>query len=177
MAAGRSTVARLPAEALPRAAQLRGDVFRRTVVTGRRKYTPGADEEALARLRLRYRLSATATATATATADAYAEAGCTAVVQDVRSASALGENLRACVGLVRTRPLRVVVLAPDAEAVAARESGRAKTGCGASRTVAGLDEEPRHRTPRTGLWPATSAWTPEQTVQELLAHAQRPRVA
>ncbi|WP_341845897.1 hypothetical protein [Streptomyces incarnatus] len=128
----------------------------------------------MTRLRLRYRLL---TATATATATAYAEAGFTAVVQDVRSASALGENPRARVGLIRTRPLHVVVLAPDAEAVAARESGRAKSGYGASRTVAGLDGEPRRRTPRTGLWPDTSAWTPEQTVQELLAPAQRARVA
>ncbi|WP_434976439.1 hypothetical protein [Streptomyces puniciscabiei] len=126
----------------------------------------------MARLRRRYRLS-----TATATADAEAEAGFTAVTQDVRPASALGENLRAHVGLIRTRPLHVVVLAPDAEAVAARESGRAKTGYGASRTVAGLDGELRRRTPRIGLRPATSAWTPEQTVQELLAHAQRARVA
>lgn len=44
----------------------------------------------------------------------------TAVVQDV----VLGEQLSAYVGLVRTRPLYVVVLAPRPEAVAAREAGR-----------------------------------------------------
>lgn len=50
------------------------------------------------------------------TADVYAEAGFTAVVQDM----VLGEGLTAYVGLVRTRPLWVVVLAPHA--------GRASVG-------------------------------------------------
>lgn len=68
MAAGKSTVAQALAEALPRAAHVRGDVFRRMIVSGREEYVPGAGGEAEAQLRLRYRLSA-------ATADAYAEAG------------------------------------------------------------------------------------------------------
>ncbi|CAM5268094.1 hypothetical protein GCM10010256_00810 [Streptomyces coeruleorubidus] len=76
MAAGKSTVAQALAETLPRAAHVRGDVFRRMIVSGREEYVPGAGDEAEAQLRLRYRLSA-------ATADAYAEAGFTAVVQDV----------------------------------------------------------------------------------------------
>jgi hypothetical protein len=48
-------------------------------------------------------------------------------VQDV----VLGAELAASVRLVRTRPLYVVVLAPSAAAVAAREAGRAETGYGA----------------------------------------------
>ena len=94
MAAGKSTVAQALAELLPRAAHVRGDVFRRMIVSGRAEYLPGASGEASAQLRLRYRLSA-------ATADAYVEAGFTAVVQDV----VLGEDLTAYVGLIRTRPL------------------------------------------------------------------------
>ncbi|POX64703.1 phosphotransferase [Streptomyces sp. Ru62] len=182
MAAGKSTVAQRLAEALPRAAHVRGDAFRRMIVSGRAEYVPGEDGdpttragaehasraggEAVAQLRLRYRLSA-------ATADGYAAAGFTAVVQDV----VLGEHLRAYVGLVRTRPLYVVVLAPGVAEVAAREAGRAKTGYGGGWTVAALDEELRLRTPRIGLWLDTSGWTPQETVEAILAGAQRARVA
>lgn len=151
MAAGKSTVAQALAERLPRAAHVRGDVFRRMIVSGREEYVPGADGESdgacegTAQLRLRYRLSA-------ATADAYAEAGFTAVVQDV----VLGEDLPVYVGLVRTRPLHVVVLAPSPEAVAAREAGRAKTGYGAW-TVEDLDGALRTDTPGSGCgWTARS---------------------
>ena len=76
MAAGKSTVAQALAERLPRAAHVRGDVFRRMIVSGREEYEPGADDEGLAHLRLRYRLSA-------ATADASAREGFTAVVHVV----------------------------------------------------------------------------------------------
>lgn len=113
MAAGKSTVAQALAERLPRAAHVRGDVFRRMIVTGREEYLPGASSaEAVAQLRLRYRLSA-------ATADAYAEAGFTAVVQDV----VLGEELAAYVRLVRSRPLDNSALTP-AETVDAIVAGR-----------------------------------------------------
>ncbi|WP_428986504.1 AAA family ATPase [Streptomyces camelliae] len=173
MAAGKSTVAQLLAERLPRAAHVRGDVFRRMIVTGRVEYAPAAraeyapeagaeyapeaGAEAAAQLRLRYRLSAAA-------ADTYADAGFTAVVQDVL----LGEDLRTYTGLIRTRPLYVVVLAPDAETVAAREAERAKTGYGTTGngpgwTVAELDGELRRRTPRIGLWLDTTRWTPEES--------------
>lgn len=113
MAAGKSTVAQALAERLPRAAHVRGDVFRRMIVTGCEEYLPGASSaEAVAQLRLRYRLSA-------ATADAYAEAGFTAVVQDV----VLGEELAAYVRLVRSRPLDNSALTP-AETVDAIVAGR-----------------------------------------------------
>lgn len=121
MASGKSTVAQALAERLPRSVHVRGDVFRRMVVSGRAEMVPGAYEEAAAQLRLRYRLSAM-------TADAYAGEGWTAVVQDV----VLGEELTRYVELVRTRPLYVVVLAPEPQAVAEREArrGRAVTGPG-----------------------------------------------
>jgi predicted kinase len=165
MAAGKSTVAQALAETLPRAAHVRGDLFRRMIVSGREEFVPGAGDEAEAQLRLRYRLSA-------ATADAYAEAGFTAVVQDV----VLGEDLRTYAALVRTRPLYVVVLAPRPEAVAAREAERSKTGYGGAWTVGTLDEALRTRTPRVGLWLDTSELTVEQTVAAILAERERARV-
>ncbi|WP_413757455.1 AAA family ATPase [Streptomyces sp. MMBL 11-3] len=166
MAAGKSTVAQALAERLPRAAHVRGDVFRRMVVSGRAEYEPGAgpESEAEAQLRLRHRLSA-------ATADAYARAGFTAVVQDVL----LGEHLTAYTALVRTRPLYVVVLAPDPRVVAQREAERAKTGYGAW-TVEQLDAGLRADTPRIGLWLDTSGQTPAQTVDAILAASGQARV-
>lgn len=165
MAAGKSTVAQALAERLPRAAHVRGDVFRRMIVSGREEYEPGGGGEGEAQLRLRYRLSA-------ATADAYAEAGFTAVVQDV----VLGAELAAYVRLVRTRPLHVVVLAPSPAAVAAREAGRAKTGYGAW-TVEDLDGAMRARTPRIGLWVDSSELTVGETVEAIVAGRERARVA
>ncbi|WP_367322764.1 AAA family ATPase [Streptomyces sp. HUAS ZL42] len=166
MAAGKSTVAQALAERLPRSVHVRGDVFRRMIVSGREEYVPGAGagSEAETQLRLRHRLSA-------ATADAYAEAGFTAVVQDV----VLGEDLTAYAALIRTRPLYVVVLAPSAGAVAAREAGRAKTGYGAW-TLEALDAALRTETPRIGLWLDTSELTVEETVETILAERQRARV-
>lgn len=87
----------------------------------------------------------------------------------------LGEDLRTYAGLVRTRPLYVVVLAPRPEAVAAREAERSKTGYGAAWTVGMLDEALRSRTPRIGLWLDTSELTVEQTVEAILAGRERAR--
>ncbi|MFM9447683.1 AAA family ATPase [Streptomyces acidiscabies] len=188
MASGKSTVAQGLASRLPRAAHVRGDVFRRMVVSGRADClpdgfggpggsggasgsapgasgpAPAVSVEAREQLLLRYRLSA-------ATADAYADAGFTAVVQDV----VLGEDLAGWVGMVRTRPLYVVVLAPDVRAVAAREAGRAKSGYGAW-SVEELDRWLRERTPRIGLWLDTSGMTSEETVEKILTERQRAGV-
>lgn len=169
MAAGKSTVAQLLAERLPRAAHVRGDVFRRMLVTGRRDPAPeppdGADEAA-AQLRLRHRAMS-------ATADLYAEAGWTAIAQDV----VLGPHLDHCVARMRTRPLYVVVLAPGAVAVERREAGRPKSGYGQGPwTVAALDRALREGTPRLGLWLDTSRQSPGETVDEILARLDEARV-
>ncbi|MEU6016707.1 AAA family ATPase [Streptomyces sp. NPDC047515] len=165
MASGKSTVAQALAERLPRAVHVRGDVFRRMVVSGRAEMVPGAYEEAVAQLRLRYRLSAM-------TADAYVDEGWTVVVQDV----VLGEELAGYVERVRTRPLYVVVLAPEPQAVAEREAGRSKSGYGAGWTVESLDRVLREETPRIGLWLDTTGQSVEQTVDTVLAELEGARV-
>ncbi|MFD6662684.1 AAA family ATPase [Micromonospora chalcea] len=159
MAAGKSTVAEGLARQLPRSVHLRGDVFRRMIVSGRADMTAEPTDEALGQLRLRYDLAAS-------TADRYAAAGFTVVLQDV----VLGADLPAMVGRIRHRPLAVVVLAPRAEVVAARERDRPKTGYG-DWPVADLDAGFRADTPRIGLWLDTSDQTPEETVTEILARA------
>ncbi|MFJ9377860.1 AAA family ATPase [Streptomyces sp. NPDC101455] len=164
MASGKSTVAQALAERLPRAAHVRGDVFRRMVVSGREEYVPGAGGAGESQLRLRYRLAA-------ATADAYAEAGFTAVVQDV----VLGAELPAYVDLIRTRPPHVIVLAPAPATVTAREAGRAKSGYGAW-TVEELERALRTETPRIGLWLDTSGLTVGETVDAIVEGRERSRV-
>lgn len=58
MAAGKSTVAQALAERLPKSVHVRGDVFRRMIISGRKEMTVDYDDEALVQLRLRYRLAA-----------------------------------------------------------------------------------------------------------------------
>jgi cytidylate kinase len=165
MAAGKSTVAQRLAERLPRAAHVRGDTFRRMIVSDRHDLEPDQTSEAVAQLRLRYRLAATVT-------DGYAQAGFTAVVQDV----ILGPDLATFVSLLTTRPRFVIVLAPHPDVLANREHTRDKKGYGAW-TVESLDTALRQETPRLGLWLDTSNQTPDQTVQEImnrLPEAQLP---
>jgi cytidylate kinase len=164
MAAGKSTVAQVLAARLPRAAHVRGDAFRRMIVSGRAEPLPDSDAEpqaepqaeADAQLRLRYRLSAAA-------ADTYAAEGFAAVAQDI----VLGPDLPAYLAMVRTRPRYAVVLAPGPETVARREAGREKRGYGAW-TIEALDRSLREDTPRLGLWLDTSGLTPEETVDAIL---------
>lgn len=164
MASGKSTVAQLLAERLPKAAHVRGDVFRRMIVSGRRDMAPEADAEAEDQLGLRYRLAAAAT-------DTYFDAGFSVVVQD----TILGEWLPRFAGLIESRPLFVVVLAPRPEAVEAREANRAKAGYGAW-AVEQLDRILREETPKLGLWIDTSEQTPQQTVDGILERARNEAV-
>jgi cytidylate kinase len=158
-AAGKSTVAQLVAEQLPKSAHLRGDLFRRMVVSGRADMTPDPTPEALRQLRLRHRLTAEV-------ADRYFEAGFTVVAQDIL----LGSHLTETVEAIRSRPLLVVVLAPQPDVVAEREAGRAKNAY-REYSVADLDGGLRRDTPRIGLWLDSTRQTPEETAAEILGRA------
>ena len=131
-AAGKSTVAQLLAESLPRSVHLRGDVFRKMIVSGRAGMTPDAPAEAVRQLRLRHRLTAAA-------ADLYFEAGFTVVAQDV----ILGEHLAGLVAAIRSPAV-------------ARRGARPAARCGRSpRDRPGQDRlRPVHRRPaRRGAAP------------------------
>jgi chloramphenicol 3-O-phosphotransferase len=164
MGAGKSTVAQLLAERLPRAAHVRGDLFRRMVVSGRADMVPGAGAEAINQLQLRYRLAALV-------ADGYAEAGFTAVYQDI----VMGPDLERVSERIRTRPLFVVVLAPRPNVVLRRAESRDKSGGYGAWTVEALDEMLR-RTPRLGLWLDTSNQTEHETVAEICHRAADARI-
>ena len=164
MASGKSTVAQLLAERFEKSVHVRGDLYRRMIVNDRLEVRPDAGSEELDQLRLRYRLAAQ-------TAETYRDAGFTVVVQDVVIGSMLNEFL----SYVRSRPFYVVVLCPDPTAVAAREAGRAKKGYGAW-TVEALDRVLREETPRVGLWLDSSALTPSETVEAILAKLEEGAV-
>ena len=166
-AAGKSTIAQALAERLDRSVHLRGDVFRRMIVSGRAEMGPAdPPAEAIGQLRLRYRLAAMA-------ADAYAGAGFTVVLQDI----IIGSDLAGMVAAIGSRPLYVVVLAPHADVVQARDRARQlargklayKPG---DQSPAELDAAFRRQTPRIGLWLDTSAQTVAQTVEEILGRFQ-----
>jgi predicted kinase len=158
-AAGKSTVAQLVAEQLPKSVHLRGDLFRRMVVSGRADMTPEPTPEALRQLRLRHQLTAEV-------ADRYFEAGFTVVAQDIL----LGSHLTEMTEAVRSRPLLVVVLAPQPDAVTDREAGRAKNAY-REYSVADLDSGLRRDTPRIGLWLDSTRQTAEETAAEILRRA------
>ena len=163
-AAGKTTVARLLARRFERGVHLEGDLFRRSVVSGRVEMSDEPSPEALDQLRLRYRLAAAA-------ADGYAAAGFTVVLEDVVAGPLLAEVVR----LVRARPLHVVCLLPSRESLAAREAGRAKDGYGdvtLERLHAGFEE----RTPRLGVWLDSSGLGAEETVDAILARVAPERV-
>ena len=158
-AAGKSTVAQLLAEQLPRSVHVRGDMFRRMVINGRADMTPEPSSEALRQLRLRYQLTATVS-------DAYYQAGFTVIAQDV----ILGEHLADMTAMITSRPLLVVVLAPQPATIAVREAARGKTAYGAW-AIEHLDDVLRNQTSRLGLWLDTSGQTPAETVRQILSRA------
>ncbi len=164
MAAGKSTVAELLALRLPRSVHIRGDVFRKMVVNGRADMTPEATAEATTQLHLRYELAAR-------TADRYAEAGFDAVVQDV----IIGSELEHFVARIASPQRYLVVLSPSVSALEWREEQRSKAGY-VHFSPGALDEVLRRETAQIGYWLDSSAQTPEETAEDILAHLDRAAV-
>lgn len=165
MGAGKSTIAQLLAERMPKAAHVRGDAFRRMIVSGRAEMVPAADEKAIDQLHLRYDLAALV-------ADGYANAGFTAVYQDI----VLGNDLAHVTRRIRTRPLFVVVLAPRPAVVESRAESRNKISGYGAWTVAALDQMLRE-TPRIGLWLDTSEQSAQETADEILRRPEDAQVS
>lgn len=165
-ASGKSTVADLLARRFQRGVHLRGDAFRRMVVTGWVDIEPDESAVAHSDLDLRYRIAAAA-------ADTYFDAGFTVALQDV----VLGAYLKRYVDYVRSRPLYVVVLTPRTDVVAEREAARTKTAYRSdSWTIQDLDRGLREQTPRVGLWLDNSDQTVEETVDEILSRREEALV-
>jgi cytidylate kinase len=166
MAAGKSSVAQALAERLARSVYLRGDVFRRMVVSGRAEMTVTLSAEAERQLWLRYRLAA-------AVAELYRQAGFTVVYQDIIIGPALAE----VVALFHKHPLSVIVLCPRPEVVAARDADRAKRGYADHSSVESFDRVLRSETPRIGYSLDNSDLTIAETVDRILQNLPQASVA
>ncbi len=115
MAAGKSTVAELLAARFTQGVHLRGDAFRKMIISGRVEMSSQPDEAALHQLDLRYHLTAQA-------AKGYYDAGFTVIVQD----NYLGEKLPEFLNMLESYPVSVVVLCPDVEAVKSASKSETK---------------------------------------------------
>ena len=158
MASGKSTTAELLAAKFEKGVHLRGDAFRRMIVSGREDMTASPSKEAIRQLYMRYNLTAQAAKT-------YWENGFTVILQD----NYYGEALSYMENLLRTCPLEIIVLCPSVEAVTRREKSRNKTGY-SDFTVEELYADFIRETPRIGFWLDTSEQTPEQSVGEIISH-------
>lgn len=155
MASGKSTVSQLLAERFQYGVHLRGDVFRRMIVSGQASSAADDGAEAQQQLKLRYRLACQA-------ADGYAQAGFTVVLQDV----VVGELLREFLDGIRSRPRYLVVLTPRPDVISTRLVGL---------SVDELDYELHAFTPRRGLWLDNSDLSPRETVDALLGRLDEAR--
>ena len=158
MASGKSTVAQLLASRMEKGVHLRGDAFRKMIVSGRVEMSENPSEEAFRQLRLRYRLAADAART-------YWAHGFTVALQD----NYYGEELPRLLDLLKGCPVRTIVLCPDVETVKRREASRCKEGY-TGFTVEALYEGFLRETPRIGFWLDNSNQTPEETVEAILKH-------
>lgn len=156
MASGKSTVSELLAASLEKCVHLRGDVFRKMIVSGREDMSDPPSEEAVRQLHLRYRLTADA-------AKMYFDSGFSVVIQDNYYGSELSRMLEYLQGY----PVEAVVLCPGVETIRERELHRGKTGYSGFEVEA-LYDLFMETTPRTGFWLDNSDQTPQQTAAAIL---------
>ena len=164
-ASGKSTVAQALAERLPKAVHLRGDAFRKMIVSGREAAGPDLSHAFLEQLRLRYQIACDA-------AERYAAAGFQVIYQDV----ILGPYLEEVVSRLRPHGLAVIVLDPTAHVVARREAARAKSAYRNGMSPAAMVDGLRRTTPRLGLWLDTSTMSVEETVEAIAEGLEQARV-
>lgn len=163
-AAGKSTIARMLAEHFHPGAFVEGDLMWKLIVSGRVDMTPDPHPEAIRQLKLRYRNGALLV-------DSLVSAGFTAAHADI----ILEDDLTEYVEMVKSRPLRVIVLAPDPKSVVERELNR---GTNAYRSWIperkGLEDAVRafhaaiEATPKIGIRVDSSFQSPEETLREIL---------
>jgi hypothetical protein len=158
--AGKSTVGRLLAGRFTRGAFVDADDLHWMIVAGQHWVTGPGDEisqEAAHQLRLRLHNTCLL-------ARSFSDAGFTAVPVDIIT----GERWEHLQEELRGVSFYFVVLAPDVDAVIAREAARGK------KTVLGpswahyLDADLRKTMSGIGLWVDSSGQSPEETVDEIM---------
>ncbi len=158
MASGKSTVGELLASKMEKGVHLRGDVFRRMIVSGREEMSAQPTEEAIRQLYLRYCLAVNA-------AKMYYDNSFSVVLQD----NYYGAELSHIIEQFKGYPIHVIVLCPNVEVIKEREKSRGKIGYSGF-TVEDLYTDFMKDTPKIGLWLDTSEQSPEQSVNNILQH-------
>ena len=153
--AGKTTVSRLLARRLPRAAHIESDAIQDLIVSGGLHPQEKPSDEAGRQLQLRTR-------NVSMLADSFFEHGFTPVVDDtLGSRGRLDDYLRA----LRTRPVFLAVLAPPSDVAERRDASRAE------KTVfhiwSHVGESMRRGLGGVGLWLDNGAQSPEETAAEL----------
>jgi predicted kinase len=163
MASGKSTVAQAVAERLPHSVHLRGDTFRKMIVSGRAELEPDTMAAGQKQLALRHEITAMVAAK-------YVQAGFSVVLQDIL----LGDHLARLAGALSALDCGVVVLAPTIAEIEARERNRTKKGYRAwtpeelSRAL--------ETTPHIGLWLDTTDLSVAETVDAIFARVNEAKI-
>ena len=105
------------------------------------------------------------------TADRYAEEGFDAIVQDV----IIGSELAEFVKRIGSPDRYLVVLSPSVSVIEWREEQRAKAGY-VHFSPGALDDVLRRETAKIGYWLDSSAQTPDETVDDILANLDKAAV-
>ncbi|RNI20869.1 AAA family ATPase [Flexivirga caeni] len=158
-AAGKSTVGRALAEALPRSVFVDGDTIGNFVLSGKELMTEPPRTPAIEQLFLRY-------AGALTVADVYRSAGFDAVIADNIFGSFLNDYLM----IAAPEPVHFVMLNASADIIRAREIARGGNAYRDGFTVEGLVSSIEHDTLRVGLWIDNTVLTAGQTVAQILRH-------
>lgn len=152
MASGKSTVAQALAERIAPSVHVRGDAFRRMIVSGRAEMGDPLSDEAIRQLALRYALAAQV-------ATGYAAAGFHVFYQDI----ILGDDLARVAAELGPWLAQVVVLCPSVSTLERRDQDRGKTGYG-DWTASGFDTQVRATTYSDALWLDTTELSVEESV-------------
>ncbi len=162
--AGKTTVARALARRFALAAHIEGDAIQDLIVSGGRHPNEEPKHEADRHLKLRERNVALLV-------DSFFEAGVVPVVDDVIVYRARLERYLAA---IRSRPVRLVVLAPPLDVALRRDAARAEKHVG--HLWRHLDAVMRREIAGTGLWLDTADLTVDETVDAIVGHQWRDGV-
>jgi hypothetical protein len=154
---GKSTIASLIAQQLPRSAHIEAEALMRFVAGGAVRPGGQPHDEAMRQLRLRGRQVALL-------ADSFFEAGFTPVIDDVVIGTRLAELRADSQPAAALRP-------PRAAARRDPRRNRGRPGKDVFEAWKHLDTVAREETPRVGLWLDTSDQTPEESAAEVLRRA------
>ncbi len=159
--AGKTTVARGVADRLDRSAHIEADAIHAMIVSGRQDPDPAGNQEADRQLLVRVR-------NAGVLADSFANSGFTPVIDDV---VVRRWHIEHWYRSVCTRPLHVLVLAPDIDIAMQRDRDRGEKTVG--ETWRHLDDALRTEIHDIGHWIDSTDMTVEQTIAQVLEHLRQ----